>query len=225
MEVTAYHLLYDNIHDFKTTAMHVESEIRRHGLRDNSLDAVPGMNGRTHHDMWVSMKTVSHFNLGLALELMLKLLLFLNNVPLDKIPRNRRHCLTTLYDAIPAKYQKQLESTYQASRGILLEGYELISVHQRSLAYTRASWSAEPRHIESQGVLRVFRRGRHTVAEALLMGTHRRETLSPLPQRHLGVCRIHQSCDAGHQKILICLRGTGTDAPRRCINGRIVVNI
>ena len=127
MEVTAYHLLYDNIHDFKTTAIHVESEIRRHGLRDNSFDAVPGMNGRRHHDMWVSMKTVSHFNLGLALELMLKLLLCLNNVPLDKIPRNRRHCLTKLHDAIPAKYQKQLESTYQASRGILPEGYELIA--------------------------------------------------------------------------------------------------
>ena len=127
MEVTAYRLLYDNIHDFKTTAMHVESEIRRHGLRDNSFDAVPGMNGRSHHDMWVSMKTVSHFNLGTALESMLKLLLFLNNVPLDKIPRNRRHCLTKLHDAIPEKYQKQLESTYQASRSVLPEGYQLIA--------------------------------------------------------------------------------------------------
>ena len=122
MEVTAYHLLYDNIHDFKTTAMHVESEIRRHGLRDNSLDAVPGMQGRTHDDMWVSMKTVSHFNLGTSLELMLKLLLFLN-----KIPMPHHHDLIRLHDAIPAKYQKQLESTYQASRGILPEGYELIA--------------------------------------------------------------------------------------------------
>ena len=84
MEVTAYHLSYDNIHDFKATAIHVESEIRRHGLRDNSFDAVPGMNGRKHHDMWVSMKTVSHFNLGIALESMLKLLLFLNKIPMPR---------------------------------------------------------------------------------------------------------------------------------------------
>ncbi len=127
MEVAAYRLLYDNIHDFKNTAVHVESEITRHGLRDNSSDVVPDMNGRRHHDMWVSMKTVSHFNLGLALELMLKLLLFLNKVPLDIIPKNRRHCLTKLHDALPAKYQKQLESTYQASRMILPEGYKLIA--------------------------------------------------------------------------------------------------
>ena len=122
MEVTAYHLSYDNIHDFKATAIHVESEIRRHGLRDNSFDAVPGMNGRKHHDMWVSMKTVSHFNLGIALESMLKLLLFLN-----KIPMPRHHFLAKLHDAIPAKYQKQLESTYQASKSVLPEGYELIA--------------------------------------------------------------------------------------------------
>ena len=122
MEVTAYHLLYDNIHDFKTTALHVESEIRRHGLRDNSLDAVPGMQGRTHHDMWVSMKTVSHFNLGTALEVMLKLLLFLNKI---FVPHH--HYLTKLHDVIPEKYQEQLESTYQASKGILPEGYELIA--------------------------------------------------------------------------------------------------
>ena len=59
MEVTAYSLLYDNIHDFKTTAMRVESEIKSHGILSHSNEAVPGMKGRRHHDMWVSMKTVS----------------------------------------------------------------------------------------------------------------------------------------------------------------------
>ena len=28
MEITAYRLFYDNIHDFKTTAVHVEAEIQ-----------------------------------------------------------------------------------------------------------------------------------------------------------------------------------------------------
>ena len=109
MEVTAYRMFYDSIHDFKTTAMHVESEIKRLGIRSHSTDVVPDMKGRTHHDMWVSMKTVSHFNLGTALELMLKLLLFIND---KRIPNT--HFLTELHDAIPQKYQKQLESTYQS---------------------------------------------------------------------------------------------------------------
>ena len=101
MEKAAYHLLYDSIHDFKKTALLVEEEIKRRGIRNDSSDTVPGMNGRKHHDMWVSMKAVSHFNLGTALELMLKLLLFLNKVPPKKVPKSQRHRLTMLYDAIP----------------------------------------------------------------------------------------------------------------------------
>ena len=127
MEVTAYRLFYDSIHDFKTTAMHVESEIRRLGIRSDSDDVVPGMKDRTHHDMWVSMKAVSHFNLGTALELMLKLLLFLNNVPLKKIPPRQRHLLAKLHDAIPPKYRKQLEAAYQASKNVCPDGYELVA--------------------------------------------------------------------------------------------------
>ena len=122
MEISAYRLFYDNIHDFKMTAMHVESEIGRHGIRSGVAEEVPGMKGRTHHDMWVSMKTVSHFNLGTAVESMLKLLLFLNKIP---IPHH--HILTKLHDAVPSKYQKQLEETYQASKGVVPEGYELVA--------------------------------------------------------------------------------------------------
>lgn len=124
MEVAAYRMLYDSIHDFKTTAGHVESEIRRHGIQDDSDGPVPAMRGRTHHDMWVSMKTVSHFNLGIALESMLKLLLFLNNVA---IPHD--HLLVKLHDKLPAKRQTQLEAAYQASRASAPAGYNLIAFH------------------------------------------------------------------------------------------------
>ena len=128
MEATAYRFLYDNIHDFKTTAMHVESEIRSHGILSHREDAVPGMKGRRHREMWVSMKTVSHFNLGIALELMLKLLLYLNKIAPTEIPQGKQgHFLTKLHDAIPKKYQVQLESTFQASRSVLPEGFELIA--------------------------------------------------------------------------------------------------
>ena len=122
MEVTAYRILYDNIHDFKNTANLVESDIRRLGLSYDRKDAVPGMNSRTYKDMWVSMKTVSHFNLGIALELLLKLLLFLNNV---QIPN--KHILTELYDKIPVKFQEQLESTFQASQNAVPGEFQLIA--------------------------------------------------------------------------------------------------
>ena len=122
MEIAAYRLLCDNIHDFKMTAVHVETEIRRHGIRSDGVEEVPGMKGRTHHDMWVSMKTVSHFNLGIAMELMLKLLLFLNRIPIPP-----HHRLAELHDAIPPKFQKQLEATYRESRAILPQGYELVA--------------------------------------------------------------------------------------------------
>ena len=122
MEVTAYRILYNNIHDFKNTANLVESEIRRLGIRDDRQDAVPGMKDRTHHDMWASMKSVSHFNLGVALELLLKFLLFLNSV---QIPN--KHILAELYDKLPPKFQKQLESTFQASQDAVPGEIQLIA--------------------------------------------------------------------------------------------------
>ena len=122
MERAAFHLFYDNIHDFKTTAMHIESEIAHHGIRSDSNDPVPGMKGRTHHDMWVSMKTVSHFNLGTALESMLKLLVFLNG---SEIPRN--HLLSELHEILPENFQTRLESTYQASKSVVPDAWTLVA--------------------------------------------------------------------------------------------------
>lgn len=106
-----YRLLYDNIIDFKCAAVLVESEISRLKLRCDSSNAVQGMNGRKHHDTWASMKTVSHFNLGIALELLLKLLLVRSY---GTVPNH--HELAKLYDALSEKDQKQLESKYRTSR-------------------------------------------------------------------------------------------------------------
>lgn len=122
MDINAHRLLYDNIHDFKTTALHVESEIERHGIRNDSNEPVPNMQGRRHSDMWASMKSVSHFNLGIAIELLLKMLLILNNIKFEKT-----HHLLKLYGLIPEKFQIQLESTYQKCRNSVPEGYELIA--------------------------------------------------------------------------------------------------
>lgn len=116
LETHAFQLLYDNIHDFKTTAMHVDLEIKRHGIRSDSGDTVPDMQGRKHRDMWVSMKTVSHYNLGTALELMLKLILRLNQMD------GRGHHLAKLYDKAPREHQDQLESAFRRIRDALPTG-------------------------------------------------------------------------------------------------------
>ena len=117
MEHAAYRMLYDSIHAFKTTAVHVESEIRHLGIDGNKgFEAVPGMGGRTHHEMWMSMKAVSHFNLGTALELMLKMILLRNKKPLSEMLREidpkERHYLTVLYEHIPEEEKKKLDSKF-----------------------------------------------------------------------------------------------------------------
>ncbi len=118
----AYNLLYDNIHDFKTAALHVEEEIARHGIRHDRDDAVPGMGDRTHRDMWISMKTVSHFNIGIALELMLKLLLYGDR----KKPPNT-HSLKNLYLELPDRFQIHMDSLYSEVFSQYFVGFELIA--------------------------------------------------------------------------------------------------
>lgn len=122
MDRTAYRMLYDSILDFKATAALVESDIRRRGVKSKSTELVPDESGRTHHDMWVSMKTVSHFNLGIALELMLKLLVLLNG---KTIPSH--HGLAKLHDDIPEKYQRQLEDVFQECVRVLPNGFSSIA--------------------------------------------------------------------------------------------------
>ncbi|MXW23498.1 MAG: HEPN domain-containing protein [Chloroflexi bacterium] len=107
MDVNALRLLYDNVHDFKTTATLVEADIGRWGIRHDSDEPVPGAKGRRHREMWVSMKSVSHFNVGIAIELLLKMLLILKGIEYKK-----NHSLVELHDLIPARCQSQLQTVY-----------------------------------------------------------------------------------------------------------------
>ena len=92
-------LLVYNIQDFTGTARNVEQEskIARKGDGPNSVSL-----------RWVSLKAVSHFNFGIALELLLKLLLSINHGKFPPI-----HKLTVLYGKLPPRVQEELESTYQ----------------------------------------------------------------------------------------------------------------
>ena len=103
-----YETLACNIFDFTNTALWVEKEIESHRASDNKFDLTMTVDGRTPGTKWASMKTVSHFNLGIALELMLKYLLLRNNGDYDPI-----HPLTALHDDLPPPVQERLESTYQ----------------------------------------------------------------------------------------------------------------
>lgn len=103
-----YETLACNIFDFTNTALWVEKEIESHRASDNKFALTMTVDGRTPGAKWASMKTVSHFNLGIALELMLKFLLLRNGEDYD-----RTHPLTKHYKKLKPAVQQQLESTYQ----------------------------------------------------------------------------------------------------------------
>ena len=85
----------------------MEREIKEYGLtHDPQVARIDKM--KWNYDPWISKKTVSLFNLGIALELMLKLLL-----ELHERERPTTHKLTALYDALPTKLQEELEKAYQ----------------------------------------------------------------------------------------------------------------
>lgn len=125
MDGHAYQLLYESIHDYKRTAVIVEEEVARLGLRSDSDDIVPDTNGpRRHSIMWASMKGVSHFNLAIALELMLKLLL-LAYTDLD-IPKHHR--LAALYKLLPKKQKELLRVVYVNCQSDFPGDYYLIAI-------------------------------------------------------------------------------------------------
>ena len=65
---------------FRQSASLTEREIARLGARGGDLSPVDGASGWPSHTVWQSLKTASHFNLAIALELRLKCLLRLNGV-------------------------------------------------------------------------------------------------------------------------------------------------
>ena len=123
MVITAVILLRENIKDFTIAAQHMEREIKSYGLKPDDNRPVPGRPEMRFSDLWLSKKTVSLFNLGIALELMLKLVLLLNDRR-----RTNEHSLARLYDALPHKPQSELERAYQRHLHNSLDDGRLISM-------------------------------------------------------------------------------------------------
>lgn len=84
-----------SIEHFRWTADEVEKVIADEGLTSDNIK-------------WVTLKTVSHFNLGIALELMLKLTLHLNGCRVEPI-----HPLAKLYCDLPESERKRLDALFR----------------------------------------------------------------------------------------------------------------
>ena len=80
---------------FRQAAWMIENEIRRLMARQGDLSPIGGSAGWPSHNVWESLKTASHFNLGVSLELRLKCLLHLHDV--DPLGGHDGHCLAKLF--------------------------------------------------------------------------------------------------------------------------------
>lgn len=81
---------------FSQSASLVEQEILRLEVKQGDLSPIGGSTGWPSHSVWESLKTASHFNLAISLELRLKCLLHLVGVvPLKGFDG---HHLAKLYD-------------------------------------------------------------------------------------------------------------------------------
>ena len=104
---------------FAQTVWLIEEEISRLGVT-GADDTRLGSEGWRSHDVWEALKTASHFNLGIALELRLKCLLALQE------GSRIGHHLTFLYDALDQRVQSRLEGCFRdtwGARGCTLVAY------------------------------------------------------------------------------------------------------
>ena len=95
MEGVPYRRLLGDAKAFRHSALLIESEIQRLSAKPGDRTPIGTATGWPSHSVWESMKTASHFNLGISLELTLKCLLRLNGIT-PALGRNG-HCLTKLF--------------------------------------------------------------------------------------------------------------------------------
>ena len=116
MKGSEYRVLVGDARAFSETAWLVESEIQRLGASpEHGRPIGGGANGWPSQTVWESLKTASHFNLGVALELRLKCLLRLKGI---KWPAGKNgHMLAELFDLLPPEIGKRLSDLFQESTG------------------------------------------------------------------------------------------------------------
>ena len=106
---------------FRETAELAEEHIRTLGARPDTRVSLFGNKGWPSADVWMSLKTASHFNLHNALELGLKSFLELLDTPFPHM-----HSLSQLYALIPKTEADELRALFtqtQANRTIELRAF------------------------------------------------------------------------------------------------------
>lgn len=98
MNAVQYLRLVGDARAFLQSAGLIENEIRRLSVRQGDLSPIGGSTGWPSHSVWESLKTVSHFNLAISLELRLKCLLHLHGIA--PVTGRDGHLLAKLYDRI-----------------------------------------------------------------------------------------------------------------------------
>ena len=115
MNGVQYLRLIGDARAFRQSAWLVEQEIHRLAVRQGDLSPVGGSTGWPSHSVWESLKTASHFNLAIALELRLKCFLHLHDVtPLKGF---EGHCLAKLY----GQFGDNEKSTVASLEGLFRE--------------------------------------------------------------------------------------------------------
>ena len=129
--INSMRLLFDSTHDYKDIAEHIERKIQDLGLDHQS-------------DRWFSLKAMSHFNLGISLELLLKFLL-----ACEKRSVSHDHLLARLYGGLPPDTKLRIQHTYNT-----LE-HELVL---RAFAFgEREEAPAPPRNRKLNTVQQIFK--------------------------------------------------------------------
>ena len=118
MNGAQYLKLVGDARAFRQSAELIENEIRRLNARQGDLSPIGGSTGWPSHSVWESLKTVSHFNLGISLELRLKCLLRLHKI--TPISGRDGHLLAKLFDQLsegqPGTSEKLEDFFRQATR-------------------------------------------------------------------------------------------------------------
>ena len=116
-----YRRLMADAKAFAQAAWLVEREIKQLNIKPADRTRVGGT-GWPSHEVWESLKTASHFNFGIALELRMKCLLVIKT---DRDPP-QHHQLSKLYEQLPDDVCRRLNKLFQQAQGrrkITLEAF------------------------------------------------------------------------------------------------------
>lgn len=113
MNGAQYYRLVGDARAFRQAAALIEDEILDMNVRWDTIEPIGGDHGWPSQMVWESLKTASHFNLAIALELWLKCLLHLHGLGAN-IPRGRKgHFLALLLSLLPEPTAGQCERLFR----------------------------------------------------------------------------------------------------------------